>query len=172
MATGIVITGLDSILKQLDVKKFEQDIQLSLNDFGQRVVKKAKELAPTDEGGWLQQSINTESGKLSVTIEANVNYAAYIEFGTRKFAAAYVSSLPADWKTFAAQFQGPGGGTFAEFIKSIMAWVKRKGIDEELAYPIALKILREGIKPQPYLYPAIKDETPLLLKDLQNLLQP
>jgi len=126
---------------------------------------------------------------LSITVAAN--YAAYMEFGTRKFAAAYVSTLPQDWKAYAATFKGSGGGTFDEFIMRLMAWVKRKGIGETFdiktrrrvrqgkqsaattreadAYAIALHILRHGIRPHPFLYPAVKAHTPGLIKDIQNI---
>jgi len=163
------VTGLNEILAKLDVKSMEADIQLALNDFGFRVVKEAKTLTPKDEG-YLARSINSEPSKLSITISANTDYAAYIEFGTRKFAAAYVSILPPDWQAFASQFKGSSPGSFVDFIKRIMAWVKRKGIPETAAYPIALKILRDGIKPSPFLFPAYEHQRPLLIKDLEALL--
>lgn len=163
------IKGINDVLAKLDVDKFEKDIQAALDDFGLRVVKQAKILAPVDEGR-LRQSINSTPGKLSVTIDVNVDYAAYIEFGTRKFAAAYVSSLPPDWQAFAAQFKGASGGSFAEMIQNLMKWVKRKGIDEKAAYPIVLKILREGVRPHPFLYPSVENQRAILIKDLENLL--
>lgn len=166
----LTVVGLDKVLAKLDVKAMEEDIQLALNDFGLRVVKEAKVLAPKDEGQ-LTRSINFEPEKLSVTISVNTDYAAYIEFGTRKFAAIYVSTLPAQWQQFAIKFKGYAPGSFADFVKRIMAWVKRKGINEEAAYPIVRKILLEGIKPQPFLYPAFNNQTLLLIKDLENLLQ-
>ena len=165
----LTITGVNEILAKLNVKAMEQDIQLALNDFGLRVVQQAKTLTPKDEG-YLARSINFTSETLSVTINVNVDYGAYIEFGTRKFAAAYVSTLPSQWQQFAQQFRGSQPGSFGEFVQRIMAWVKRKGIPEEAAYPIVLKILREGIKPQPFLYPAFTNQTPVLIKDLENLL--
>lgn len=166
----LTITGLDKVLAKLDTKRMEADIQLALDDFGLRVVQEAKGLVPKDEG-FLARSINSEPGKLSVTISANTDYAAYIEFGTRKFAAAYVATLPPEWQQFASQFRGAQEGSFAEFIFRIMAWVKRKGIEESAAYPIAIKILREGIKAQPFLYPSIQHQTPLLIKDLESILE-
>ncbi len=165
----LTVTGLDAVIAKLDVKTFEQQIQGALDEFGLRVVREAKLLAPKDEG-FLARSINFDPGKLSVTISVNTDYAAYIEFGTRKFAAAYVSTLPAQWQEFAAQFKGSQPGSFAEMIQRLMGWVKRKGIPETAAYPIVLKILREGIKPQPFLYPAFNSQTPILIKDMESLL--
>lgn len=150
------------------VKDSEQQIKIALVDFGTKVEMDAKRDAPADEGK-LRNSINTvyKNGQVAITVTAD--YAAYMEFGTRKFAAKYVATLPQEWKTYAATFKGGTGGGFERFIKAIMAWVKRKGIDDKAAYPIALKILREGVRPQPFLYPAVKKHTPELQKDIQNI---
>jgi hypothetical protein len=186
MANGIVITGLDRINSKLTKFRFEKGIQDSLNDFGLRVVKQAKELAPKDEG-YLARAINYKKGKLSVEINVNVSYAAYIEFGTRKFAAAYVSSLPPEWREMAAGYKGKGTGDYYDFLNAILNWVKRKKLAQItnsytgrkstkkadlllVAEAIAFSILRNGIKPQPYLYPSVEKQTPLLIKDLTNLL--
>jgi hypothetical protein len=74
-----------------------------------------------------------------------------------------------------------------------MAWMKRKGIkggtysvktrrrkgnkaqreaeDKSVAYAIAKKILRDGIKERPFLYPAVNKNLPKLRKDLKELLK-
>ncbi len=190
----VQLKGLDEVLKKLDVKKFERDITDELIDFGNNVVRDAKQNVEdngTTDRGDLVNKIGSESTKpLTVTIFVNIFYAAFIEFGTRKFAAAYVSRLPADWQAFAAQYKGSGGGgTFAEFIIKITEWVKRKGFAAELtksgnisksksseaaqdqaAYLIAMSILRNGIKAQPYLYPAFEKNVPLLIERLKKLL--
>jgi hypothetical protein len=102
-------------------------------------------------------------------VQASARYAAYIEFGTRKFAAAYVSSLPADWASYAATFKGSAGGTFKEMVLSIMAWCKRKGIDDKAAYPIARSIMINGIRPKPFIYPSFNAEFPLLIQDIKAI---
>ena len=166
---GINLTGLDKVLKMIDIKAKEPDVQLILNDFGQRVVTDAKILVPKDEGK-LGQSINTTSGKLSVTINVNADYAAYQEFGTRKFAAQYVGSLPAEYKQFAAQFKGGGSGSFQELVMRLVRWCKAKGIEESAAYPIAKKILFEGIPAQPFLIPSLEKNRQQLIKDFEDLI--
>ncbi len=90
-------------------------------------VSDAKRFAPADEGT-LRGKISYKKEDLKVTVTVGVNYAAYLEFGTRKFAAAWVSSLPADWQTFAAKFKGPAGGTFEELVMRLTEWVHRKGL--------------------------------------------
>ena len=58
-----------------------------------------------------------------VEVGCAVDYAAYLEFGTGKFAAEYVATLPTEWKEFASQFKGSAGGNFREFVESIMGWL-------------------------------------------------
>lgn len=166
---NVSVTGLDEALRKLDVKKFNQDINDELTAFGFDVTRDAKQLVPVDEG-FLKNSINSVNENLAVTIVVNADYAAYVEFGTRKFASAYIATLPADWQTFAAQYRGPGGGSFKEFVMRLVGWCKRKGIDEKAAYPIARAILIDGIKAQPFLYPAYEKNRIELIKRLKNLL--
>ena len=199
MAVGIKIEGLQKTLARFDIKKFEPKVQAKFNKFGFRVELAAKQNAPVDEGH-LKGAIFQDPGRLSVTVGCSVNYAAYLEFGTRKFAAEYVSTLPADWREVAARAKGGRGGTFEEMVLRITEWVRRKGLgtgfagrigvtgtysvksrirtgskniqaqqNRQAAYAIALKILREGIPAQPYLYPAVNTNIPLLIKDLNAI---
>lgn len=199
MAVGIKIEGLQKTLARFDIKKFEPKVQAEFNKFGLRVELVAKQNAPVDEGH-LKGAIFQDPGRLSVTVGCSVNYAAYLEFGTRKFAAEYVSTLPADWREVAARAKGGRGGTFEEMVLRITEWVRRKGLgtgfagrigvtgtysiksrrrtgskniqaqqNRQAAYAIALKILRDGVPAQPYLYPAVNTNIPLLIKDLNAI---
>lgn len=199
MAVHIKIEGLEKTLARFDVKKFEPQIQKCFDDFGIRVEMKAKGLAPVNEGR-LKSSIFHQSGRLSQTVGASVNYAAYLEFGTRKFAAEYVATLPPDWQSFAATKRGGAGGSFREMVERITEWVRHKGLgtgfagrigvtgsysiksrrrvgskasqdaeNRKAAYAIALHILRNGIKAQPFLYPAYNRYKDQLLTDLKAI---
>ena len=187
----IDITGFDKALADVNslATKAKQDVKFALVDFGTKVETDAKRLAPADEGK-LRNSINSvyNASNMTITITAASDYAAYMEFGTRKFAAQYVATLPQDWKTYAATFKGKGGGNFDAFLKSIMEWVRRKGIgglqtksgnvskskdslaaQKSAAYLIAMKILREGVRPQPFLRPAVVANTPKLISDIKKI---
>ena len=169
MAGSVIkIEGLEKTLARFDVKKYEPQIQQSFDKFGLRVELAAKQAVPVDEGR-LKGSIFQQPGRLSSTFGASADYASFQEFGTRKFAAAYIATLPKDWQSFALQYKGGGGGTFADFVSSLVGWCKRHGLSEKLAYPIALKILRNGMKPQPFLYPAFNKAKDQLIKDLQAI---
>ena len=182
------LKGLPNVIKQFDPARITKNAELALDNFGLQVVKEAKILAPVDEGA-LVKSISYVQKGLEVEITVGVPYAAYIEFGTRRYAAQQVAGLPAEWKTFAAQFKGKGSsGSFDEFVQNIMAWVLRKGIGglktksgntskstssydamQQAAYAIALNIIQNGIHAHPYLYPAVRDNTQKLKEDLSNL---
>lgn len=171
-------------------KEVQEVVDNELNSFGLKTVATAKSLCAVDEG-FLRNSITFDKQPLSVEIIVAADYAAYVEFGTRGFAAAYVAGLPANWQAFAASFRGGGGGSFAEMLRRITEWVHRKGItgtysvktrkrtgnkeaikseDKSVAYVIALSILRKGIKPHPFLFPAIENNLPELKNNLKTQL--
>ncbi len=189
MSLTLTIKGLGKA--DLEIKNFTKEIEKQVNneffDFGQSVVNDAKKAAPVDEGR-LRQSISFSKENLKVSVSANVDYAAYIEFGTKKFAAKYVSTLPADWQTYASTFKGKGGGGFTKFFYTILQWVQRKGLattfsvktrkrsnsraniqnEYNVAYAIAINILREGIRPQPFLIPAYEKNKIILINNLKK----
>ena len=172
MSITLKIKGLDAAIKNANkiASTARKETQAALDDFAFRVEGDAKVLAPANEGG-LRMAIGTKRGNLQASVVVAKDYAAFMEFGTRKYAAQYVASLPAEWKDFAAQFKGESGGSFADMVKNLMLWCKQKGIEEKAAYPIALKILREGVRPQPFLYPAVNANLDQLKKDLNNVIK-
>ncbi len=197
MATGIQIKGLDKFIDKMEdlATETRDDMQTALNAFGERVVQDAKQLVASnssDEGHLLGSIGYSKGSNLSVEIVAATVYAAYIEFGTRRYAAQYVATLPQDWQSYASTFRGKtGNGTFDQFIQAIMAWVQRKGIGglrtksgnvsgsrdslsamQSAAYAIALNILQNGIRPKPFLYPSIYEgrrNLDLLMEDLKAI---
>lgn len=195
MGFKIDITGNVNEVLQKRTKTIIADIESTLDEFGLNTVSAAKRYAPVDEGH-LRSSISYKKAdrngnNIGVEITVATNYAAYIEFGTRKFAASYVSSLPAEWKDFAAKFKGKSDGSFEEFVMRLTKWVQRKGIGktyniqtrradrvgkqtakttaEADAYAIALHILRNGIRPHPFLYPAVEENRVKLLNNIKKL---
>ncbi|NBW21282.1 MAG: HK97 gp10 family phage protein, partial [Caulobacteraceae bacterium] len=155
----IEVKGLDTLIKKMDklAKDVQKDVQAELNAWADDTATMAISLvaANSSDEGLLKNSIKPKYGNGNASVVAATKYAAYIEFGTRKFASAYVGTLPADWATYANTFKGSVGGTFDDLLLSIMLWVGRKGIDKDAAYPIARKIMIDGIRPKPYLYPSV-----------------
>lgn len=189
----INISGLQST--KLSVAGIKEDVTKILTDefnkYGTDVVTAAKRRAPNYEGR-LVNAIGFKEKDLEVEITVGVNYAAYVEFGTKKFAAKYVATLPAEWQVFAAQYKGKGsGGSFEEFVMRLTIWVQKRGIGatyniktrrrdrvgkqsaqttaEADAYGIALYIIRNGIRPHPFLVPSVEENKVILIANLKNL---
>lgn len=155
----------------------------------------AKNRAPVNLGGLhshISAPVNT--GDLEFTISSAANYSAFVEFGTGKYAAQYVATLPQDWQTYARSFKGKSDNAgFDKFLERILEWVKKKQIghtyniqtrrrdrvgkqsakttDEATAYFIAIRILQNGIRPQPFLYPAYTGVKKTIITDIENLLK-
>ena len=189
MGITIKLDGLTTLMADVSktIKEAERETKVALTTFAKNVEADAKRLAPANEG-FLRNSISGTVSGTTASVVASAGYAAYLEFGTRKFAAKYVATLPADWKAYAATFKGPGGGTLDQFIQDIMQWVQQKGIGglktksgnvsqsvssldamQAAAYAIALNILQNGIKPHPYMYPSITKHTPALIDDIKKI---
>jgi len=171
---SVNVQGLDATLKKFDqlAKDTQDGVQAALNDWADRTATDAITLVSiqsSDENG-LKGSIKPLYGNGSAAVVAAQKYAAYIEFGTRKFAAEYVASLPNEWQAYAATFKSRGGGgTARDFWKSIQAWGNRKGLEPSHIYFTYKKILRDGIRPKPFLYPSVNKNLPLLIKDIKKI---
>lgn len=186
---SIKLNGLDNLIATVEktAKRAESETKVALTKFAKNTETEAKSLAPANEGR-LRNSINGTVDGFTAKITVTADYAAYLEFGTRKFAARYVATLPQDWQSYAATFRGKGGGTFDQFIQDIMQWVRQKGIGglktksgrtseskssldamQQAAYAIALNILQNGIRPQPFVYPAVTKNTPVLEADIKKV---
>jgi hypothetical protein len=208
--------GLDATVKKVEgiANNLKQEIKFELTDFAGKVVSSAKRTlaqprgphnSPTSNLGLLANSINWDVVGLDAHITVAKNYSAFIEFGTRKFAAQYVATLPQDWQQYAASFKGGGSGTFDQFVLAIYQWAKDRGIKpqpkqfeqgdsftgaggtmrkprkkkkidkekelQQMAYLIARKIMVEGIRPQPFLYPAIQQHLPELKTRLKAIIK-
>lgn len=178
------IRGLDAALANIDKANRTQikGIEDALTNFGVNTVREAKQRVPFDEGR-LAGAISYQRKKgLFVEVVAQTDYAAYVEFGTRKFAAKHVAALPQDWQTFAATYKGKTDGTFKELIERLTRWVLSKGLQsgskkskkgkadaENVAYAIARSILINGIKAQPYLYPAFVIARKELIEEVKEI---
>lgn len=144
-------TRLVNKLKGLGVngERMAKSVIQSQADF---MVADAKRRAPADLGA-LRQSIGKDSinNGFIAAIFANAPYAAYVEFGT----GAKVD-VPAEMADIAAKFRGRGNGSFEQFKTAIKDWMQRKGIDQKYAYVIMMQILHDGLRPQPFFYPAFQ----------------
>jgi hypothetical protein len=167
------IKGLDKLQKKVASlpAKLQKEVGGEIEAATREINARQLRLVPVDEGGLKQQTGYKKVNLLEWELFSGKHYAPYIEFGTKSKV-----QVPAELRDFAIQFKGKGqgGGSFDEFFLIILDWVKRKGIagrfsvktkrrvgskfqqlDEDFAaaYPIALSIIRKGIKAQPFFFP-------------------
>ena len=159
------IKGLKKVIKDFErfgdegAKEFAKITKFQ----AQEIAADAKVNAPSNFGK-LKQSIKDEKiDPLNYKIAVHEEYGAYVEFGT----GAKVS-VPKELQSLASQFRGGSKGTFEQGLRSIKDWCKTKGIPEDAAYPIFMSILKKGLRPQPYLYPAFVKGRALYLDDLKD----
>jgi HK97 gp10 family phage protein len=181
------IKGIEKAIENIE-SKLRTDVSLELAASAAKIAKDAKRNAPKNLGT-LAQSITfagmVNSQGAAWEVFSTANYAPYVEFGT-----GGKVSIPAGFETFAAQYKGRKEGTMKEFIKALTLWVQRKGIvgtysvktrkrtgnkatrksqDQSAAWAIAISILRNGTRPQPFMIPAYEQEKVQLAKRLVNL---
>lgn len=174
----IKANGLDKLLNDLEIKKTKSKIEIK-NELVATIYDiqaQAKQLinSQSSNTGNLANSIEVDTSKDSqVSIYSKAEYAAYIEFGTRKYAQQYVATLPSDWQRFASEFKGKkSNSNFYQFVMNLIEWSKKiGGIEPENAYWLAKKILREGIQARPFLYPSVNNNLPKLKIRLKNILK-
>ena len=163
------VSGVDVLMGKLNKmsERIQNDVLDEFNSSALNIQSNAKKYAPVNIGT-LRNSIQLKEdltkGKLVFTIGSKLSYAPYIEFGT-----GGKVTIPVGYEQFARQFKGNKGGTFAQLLEALVQWVKRKGIEESAAYPIALKIVREGIMPHPFLFPSTEKNLPRLIEEFKNL---
>jgi hypothetical protein len=154
------IKQVEDAIKKIDAKA-TKGLSAELDTSSINIQRMAARTAPGNLGK-LKGSFNIDIGNsLFKSVFSTVEYAPYVEFGTRGKAR-----IPAGFEAFAAQYKGNGAkGAW----KAIEFLIKRKGIDPKLTFVIFRSIMRNGIAPQPFMIPAYEKEKPALLKRLKAL---
>ena len=155
MKPKLKITGQKELLKKLAAFGEEAERKISLTTFGTagQIADDATQAAPANNGD-LRQSINLNPnapGKLFYEVNVNAPYAGFVEFGT-----GTKVSVPAEMEDIARGFQYGKKGKFSDMIESLKEWCRKKGIPEQAVWPIAMNILKYGLEPKPFLYPAYR----------------
>jgi HK97 gp10 family phage protein len=137
------------------------------------IVANAKRRAPANLGK-LRQSIGKEEKKegFEATVFVGEKYGVYVEFGTKTKV-----EVPPELQNLAAQFKG-GGGKLEEMKTAIRDWVIQKRIStaqadnlDSIVFFITRAILKNGVKPQPYFWPAFVEERPNIPVKIDKILQ-
>jgi hypothetical protein len=162
-------------------------VRVEIGDTAKEVVELAKKRAPINESN-LKGSISfQEITPFQYEIVANAKYAGFMEFGTRTLV-----EIPPGAEEIAAEVRKIKGGNIAEMEKSVRRWVRLKGIvgtfsvktkrrnkrnkDEEAredsaVFLIMRKLLKVGVKPQPFFFPSIKEATKDLGKRIAKIIR-
>lgn len=95
--------ALDKVKK--DFNKISDEIDMEVGDGVQKIISLAKTEVPANFSRLATSLYFLKVGKFNYKYGSNLNYAAYVEFGTGKYAAAYVPSLEPEWQEYARTFQ-------------------------------------------------------------------
>ena len=159
-------------LSSLNDKRLPKGINNVLDNNAFEAVTLAKQAAPVNDGA-LRNSIRfevppSEPGTYVRKILADRSiapHAPYMEFGTGS--KVYVPTFFEDQARKIKQ--EPTRRSYKEGLEAIKRWAKKKGWDESQAGRIFAYILRNGVSPSPFLYPAFLVQRGVLLRDLEKL---
>lgn len=186
---GVEIIGLDKLITQFTLLGTEGirmcDAVIASNVDG--MVNEAKQSAPADLGTIRQ---NLGKDKISDTNIVGYNFFCNaLEAGFQEFGTGGKVDVPNEMSDIASSFQGYKGGNMAEFILALTDWVRRHGLtgtysivthkrtgtkasnsdaDTQAAWAIAKTILRDGLTPRPFFYPAFVNGRAKLVPSLEQ----
>lgn len=150
-------------------KQAIEDIEDETEFAARWIEKRAKELAPVDMGALSQSILAIEETPLVWNITAGglkAPYAPYVEFGTGRKV-----QVPAELQKEASKFKGKGTGNFKEGLENIEEWLVRHGGDKKDAYWVLMNLIKNGQRPQPFLYPALVEGRKVYLERLKRALK-
>lgn len=163
------IQGMAELLARLQQapQSITAVVSAELQDGAQSIAAEAKTRAPADQGILRNEIGVSKLGPLSYEVYSNADYSAFVEFGTLEKA-----EIPAGLEEYAAQFKGGGnsGGSLS-FKEAIFAWCERQGIDQKLWYAIYVSIAIHGTHAQPFFFPAVNRQTPIIINRVNEALK-
>lgn len=140
------MTGLNELKRKISERGFRAIVNRSMKAYVKKVVKDAKDKAPSvitfiEEGSSNSQSTNVGSSIFGYYKDGEVAFdvadpqGPYIEFGTGRFATDLLGTYPAEWQKIAMEFKTPNPGNLMSY---------------------------------PYMYPAITENEGLILQEIQK----
>ena len=167
-SVNVNIKGFDELKSRLRnmPAKMVRLVDAELQDGVRAMVAEAKQRAPADQGILRMEITDQKIAPLKYKFLSGAIYSAYVEFGTRSLV-----SVPPGLAEYAAQFLNAGGISSLGAKEAIFAWCKRKGIPPKAWYPIFLKIMIVGTKPQPFFFPAFDRIEPIIVANIKRALQ-
>lgn len=167
MSKSITITGLGELRARLANadKNITKAVSFQLGAGANDIAGNAKLRAPGDQG-ILQNLISAAKiDPLNWQVVSGADYSPYVEFGT-----GTKVSIPPGLEEYAVQFKGNGASIGLSAKEAIFAWCARHGVDKSAWYAIYISIMANGIKPQPFFFPAVNRQTPLIIDRVNKAL--
>jgi len=163
-----VIKNIDKVIKELQKFGAEADVVVDqvTEAASKDIMLDARKLAPKDTGGLSGSIYQEEVSKNRYKIWSAKPYAAYMEFGTGSKV-----EVPKEMQDVANEFRGRSKGSFEDGVQAIEDWLSRNGGDPKDAKFILFRILKRGLTPQPFLYPAFVKGRKTYLQDLKDELK-
>lgn len=161
------IKGLDKLINDFDrfVNGIDGNVKQIVEQEANRIAGEAKALAPVD-GGYLREKIQTRTteadGKIAGEVYDNADYAAYVEFGTGPVGQAAGLKIDGIDLTYR---QTPWMIPVGKIDKSTAEkyhFIPIKEDGEVIGY------LTRGQAPQPFLYPAMKNNEEHIIETLKT----
>lgn len=168
---GVEIRGLRELQNKLnnltEALKVEIDLEARAGAFeiNEEASKNIQAHKAIDTGELLSHQQVDDSSDREYRVFNDAFHAPFIEFGTGVQFQAH-----SDWRAIAAQFKKKKNGNFATFVDKMKEWMKRHGFDESNAYPAAVRILRDGLPPRPFMQPAVEKVGPKIVERIKNIL--
>lgn len=165
------IQGIEDLITRLRAipGKVTAAVSTELQFGANAIAVEAKQLAPGDQGILHNLISVAKIDPLTFQVVSAAEYSPYVEFGTLQKV-----DIPPGLEEYAAQFKGDfASGTYSEggnltAKEAIFAWCERQGIDKEAWYAIYMSIIRVGIKPQPFFFPAVAHQTPIIIDSVNQ----
>ena len=106
-ALTIQITGVKEAFDKIknNIKIASDEIDMEMGNGIEKIITQAKTLVPAQYSRLASSLRVNKIAKFNYRYGSNVNYAAYVEFGTGKYAASYVPSLENEWQELALSYK-------------------------------------------------------------------
>lgn len=170
---GVEIKGLKELLDKLQgveetlIEEVDLECKAAAYEINDEASKNIRDQGLIDTGELLShQQVAERPQQREYEVFNDAFQAAFQEFGTGQQFSAHP-----DWVKIAAEWKGRKNGNFSQFLEKIKEWCKRKGIDERNAYVICRSILENGLRPRPFMQPAVEKVSPLLVQRVEALIK-
>lgn len=145
------MTGMREVQARLNNLPAKLKIEIGAelqNSAGEWVGLAKRDAALNGDTGTLIREISSlQVGELTWEVVSGASYAGYVEFGTRSRV-----EIPAGLEDVAAEVRAQKNSSSVSAKEAIFAWCKRKGIDENLWFPIFISLMTKGMHAHPYFF--------------------